>query len=131
MGITELQKAIHDRDYGRVIETLALTKGHYEKVVAHLDQAIELDPRDHSLPYALGVIHSNGGHPQEAIESFRKALELAPENEYYVNVLVTELEAAGQVRAAIEVLQEHAELVPKRIHPWLRIKQLQEKLQKE
>ncbi|MGA9869419.1 MAG: tetratricopeptide repeat protein [Acetobacteraceae bacterium] len=53
-------------------------KALYREAVAHARNAVQIDPRDPTARYALGLAYHSNGHPEEAIAELREAIALAP-----------------------------------------------------
>ena len=55
----------------------------YDKAIAALETAIELDPESDRAYYSLGLAAKDSGNFQKAVEAFKKATELNPNPYYY------------------------------------------------
>lgn len=65
-----------DADLIRMELNSYLQSGKFEEAESNLKLAIESDPEDKSLHFALGVVYDNLGKMEEAAEAYKKAIEI-------------------------------------------------------
>ncbi|RLD80849.1 MAG: hypothetical protein DRJ15_05985 [Bacteroidetes bacterium] len=73
-------RAIHPDDYQLLIaETnLNLARGENEKALANLSKALETDPENKTIWFALGTNYENVGKLEEAEKAYMKCIEIDP-----------------------------------------------------
>jgi tetratricopeptide (TPR) repeat protein len=89
--------------------------GRRADALAHLEEAVRLNPRRGSYLYSLGVVLASQGRTDEAIERYRESLRFEPERASVHNNLGVALasrgrleEAVGHYREAIRIEPGHA-----------------------
>jgi len=93
--------------YGRL--TLYAT-GQFERAIAEVNRAIELDPISPIIHADLGSVYIGARRYDEAMKQFRTALELYPQFDWAHRNLGTALELTGAQESAIAEYQRALEL---------------------
>ena len=84
--------------------------GDFDRSIAEMKRAVELDPLSIAINCDLGVAYYFAGRYPEAIAQFRRALELDP-NSYYVHYNLGEaLEVSGDLPGAISEYEKSTAL---------------------
>ena len=108
-------------DDPRQIEVLQLLAGicfqqhRHSEAVGHLKNALQIEPADSSLHYALGSISWVTGAIDQAITSYQRALEIDPPNAEIENDLGVALNAKGKYAEAEIHLRNSLRLVPDQV----------------
>ncbi len=87
----------------------ALSKGKFDKAVAHAEAAVLADPRNPSFRALLGAAYLKAGRFQSAATSFGDALDLGDANQRTVLSYALTRIALGDHRAALAALDEHSD----------------------
>ncbi len=123
-AIERFQATLRTQPSAPVHQSLAmalLQKGRSAEAVAHLKEAIHLDPRFAGAHAALGSLALQSGNPTEAIGNFEAALSIEPGNAYYLNNLAWMLATCPEpkIRDGRRALQlaEQASQITKGMNP--------------
>lgn len=87
----------------------ALSKGRFDKAIAHAEAAVLADPRNPSFRALLGAAYLKAGRFQSAATSFGDALDLGDANQRTVLSYALAQIALGDHRAALAALDEHSD----------------------
>lgn len=111
--LSELEQT--DPDHAPVQEGLGrrdLANGELDEAIAHLRQAIKLDPQEERAYSYLSEALSQKDQLAEAIDASEKAVSLDPYKPLYRKALIDRLIAAKQYTKAIAEMQLYMELFP-------------------
>lgn len=97
----DLPKAIVHRNLGKALVGV----GRVGDGLAHLEQAVRLDPADPEAHSGRGAALLGLGQPADAVRSFETALRLAPDDAAIENNLATALLQTGRVDEAVGHLE--------------------------
>lgn len=100
-------RALFPNDYQLLIaETnLYLGRGENEKAIANLQKALETDPTNKTIWFALGTNYENTNNREKAAEAYQKAIDIDPtySDAYYNMGAMYNNEAAEIIEAANEL----------------------------
>jgi tetratricopeptide (TPR) repeat protein len=87
-------------------------KGHHQKALQLISEAIESEPQNHRFHSNLGLVFEALDQMPEAIQSYRQALNLNPDDAHACNNLGNALQKEGQIEEAMWYLRKALQQAP-------------------
>jgi tetratricopeptide (TPR) repeat protein len=98
------------------------------QAVAHLQKAMEWDPRSPTMRREAAVMYASLGQPEEAARQIEEACRLDPTNAEYPFLLGLAQSELNQSEKAATALEKAVQLDPKRARAWYNLGLVREKL---
>ncbi|MCU0244541.1 MAG: tetratricopeptide repeat protein [Acidobacteria bacterium] len=109
------------KNYYRQLYQTATAAGRHDRAVPPLKRIIELDPKNETNFYYLGMAYFNHQKYDEAVAAFRDSLALKPDYEYAWYQIGSSYFQAKKFKEAAEAYKKYVEIKPDDASGWMSI----------